>query len=103
MSPPPTVAPHGGDDPARLPGSGQGAVEALEIGVTDSGTASLILKETLEEITDAQDGGPDRGGRPRFRGVEWGVEKNEASRELFWLGHVTNIALYGGYVTPPLP
>lgn len=75
----------------------------LEIGVTDSGAASLILKETLKEVADAQDGGPDRSGRLRLRGVEWGVEKDEAGGELFWLGHVTNVMLYGGYVTPPLP
>jgi hypothetical protein len=31
------------------------------------------------------------------------VEKNEAGRELFWLGHVTNITVYAGYVTRPHP
>lgn len=101
--PPPAIATDGGNNPPRHSRTGQGAVEALEVGVAGAGPSSLILKETLQEVTDPQHGGSHRSGRLDFGRVEWGVEKREAGGELFWWRHVTNITVFDGYVTPPLP
>lgn len=102
-TPPPAIAPDGGDDPSRQPRPGKGPVELGEIGVAHAGPTSLILQETLDKVAHAQHGGPHRWRRRRLGRVEWGVEKNQTGWELFWQGHVTNITCYDGYVTQPPP
>lgn len=102
-SPAPAIATHSGDDPPRHPRTGQGTVESLEVGIAGAGAASLVLEEAFQKMTDPQHGSPHGGRRLGVGGVEWGVEKHQAGRELFWLGHVTNIITNGGYVTRPHP
>ena len=73
------------------------------VGIAGAGAASHVLEEAFQKITDPQHGSPHGGRRLGVGGIEWGVEKTQARRELFCGQHVTNITINGGYVTRPHP
>ncbi len=102
-TPPPAIATYRGDDPAGLPRTSQRPIELVEVGVAHPSAARFVLEQALKELPDTQHGRSHCRRRLRFGGIEWGVEKHETGWELIWKGHVTNVTVYGGYVTQPPP